>query len=63
MKLGVWYEVLMGFFDWLIEENHRPRKVTLTVMTRKLFIEVNSAVKKLIYLILWSYNKGEFCTC
>lgn len=36
---------LKAFYTWLVEENHRPKKVAVTAVMRKLIIAVNSAIK------------------
>ena len=36
---------LKSFYTRLVEENHRPTKVALTAVMRKLLIAANSAVK------------------
>jgi hypothetical protein len=33
------------FYTRLVEDNHRPKKVTLTAVMRKLIIAANSVVK------------------
>ena len=40
--------ILKAFFNRLVEENHRPKKVTLVSVMRKLVIAANYAVKNLI---------------
>ena len=37
--------VMKEFYIRLVEENHRPKKVALTAVMRKLIIAANSAVK------------------
>ena len=43
---------LAGFYNRLVNENHRPKKVALTAVMRKLLIAANSAVKNPKFLIV-----------
>jgi hypothetical protein len=40
--------ILKEFYNRLVEESHRPKKVALVAVMRKLIIVANYAVKKLI---------------
>lgn len=42
---------LKAFYTRLVEENHRPKKVALTAVMRKLLIAANSAVKNPNFLV------------
>jgi len=40
------------FYTRLVEDNHRPKKVALTAVMRKLIIAANSAVKNPDFLVV-----------